>query len=141
MAVDRRAIGGPSARVIANGKEVGWAENVAGTEDITNSRVKVLGNIDAEELVPTDRRCDFTCGLVRIREEHATAMGIWPRGGTVEVMSMPALVIEIVDDDGNAIERILGCRAKSRRWGVDAAGIFTENCGWDAIRTEPVLGT
>ena len=141
MAVDRRAIGGPSARVIANGKEVGWAEAVSGTEDITNNRVKVLGDIDAQELVPGDRRVDFTCNFVRIREEHLTAMKIWPRGDSKAVMSFPALVFEVVDEDGNAIERILGAKPKRRAWSVDAGGLYTEQCGWDALRTEPVLGT
>lgn len=141
MGVDRRAIGGPSARVLANGVEVGWAENVSGSEDITNRAVEVLGDIDPEEIVPVRRRAEFSAGLVRIREEHATKMGIWPKGGTVDVMRMPPLVFEVVDDDGNAIERILGCRSKSRRWSVDAGGIFSENCSWDAVRSEPVLGT
>lgn len=141
MGVDRRAIGGPSAKVYANGQEVGWAENVSGSEDISNRPVEVLGDIDAQELVPVRRRAEFSASLVRIREEHVTKMGIWPRGGTVDVMRMPPLVFEVVDDDGNPIERITGCRSKSRRWSVDAGGIYSENCSWDALRSEPVLGT
>lgn len=141
MGVDRRAIGGPSYRLLCNGTEVGWAENVSGTEDITNRPVEVLNNIDPEELVPVRRRAEFSASFVRIRKEHVSKMGAWVRGNTAEVMNMPPLVFEGVDDDGNTIERIVGCRSKQRRWQVDAAGLYTEQCSWDAIRSEPVLGT
>lgn len=117
------------------GKVAGWATRVSGVQTITNLKVKALGNIDAQDIVPTDRDVSFTCGFVRIVKESLQIQGIWPRGGTVEILKWPFMTAELFDRIGDeSLYRFTGVRAANRTFTCDQGGILMLDTSWDAIR-------
>ena len=135
MAETKRAIAGARARLLVNGKEVGWATGVGCQETITVVAVDVLGNVDAEELEPVHRAVTFTADFVRIKKSDLMAMGLWPRGTTPQVVDFPPLTIEVYDGIADApIYKVEGAKPQSRNWRVDRGGLMTINASFMALR-------
>jgi len=77
-----RVFTGCRARFMLNGKKVGYATNVSGSEEITYDPIEVLDNIQVEEFVPTSYRCTFSASMVRIVGESVKSAGWFPSLGT-----------------------------------------------------------
>lgn len=131
----RRAFSSARCRFLMNGVEVGWGTRVSGSEAITNMKVKVLGELDVQDIVPTDRDVSFNVGFVRIVKESLQLQGVWPRGETVDILTWPLMSVELYDriEDG-PIYKIEGARAATRNWNVDQGGILMVDANYDAIR-------
>lgn len=142
MADEQRAISGAALLIRCQSQEVGFAENLNGTETISNQRVKAFGDIRGKEFVPADYMVEFRVAYFRIKELPLNRQKAWPRVDgqetTIRILQFPELTFEIVDQtDERVIERILRCRPKQRNFRCDAAGIFGEDAAWDAIETAP----
>ena len=129
------AISGARAQLLINGKPVGYATGVNASEDITNVRVNVLGDIDSEEIVPTSRTVSVNCNFVRILNNSLADQGAWVEGGTDAVLAFPDLSIVIQDrTTGNTIWTIEGARCQTRNWSVDSGGIMSTNVSFEALK-------
>lgn len=129
------AISGARAKLLINGKEVGYATGVNASEDITNVRVNVLGEIDSEEIVPTSRTVSVNCNFVRILDKSLQEQGAWVEGRTTQVLTFPEISIVILDRvTSNKIWSIEGARCQTRNWSVDSGGIMSTNVSFEALR-------
>jgi hypothetical protein len=130
----KRAIAGARAKLYFNGTTLaGWATGVSATENIQLQRVDVLGDIDSKEIEPVGRTVTLQADFVRITGEGLADMGIWPDGGTLDVINFPEMTAEIQDDyDSSVVHTISGLRAESRNWRVDRSGVMTQNATFQA---------
>lgn len=133
---NRRAFSGARAKIFFDGsKEVGWGTGVNGQETTQLARVDVLGDIDTQEIEPVGRTVTFSMDVVRILNEPLRVMGIWPEGGTADVINFPAMSVEVYDTVGDKVlYKITGCRPETRGWRVDRGDLMRVNCSFQAIR-------
>ena len=110
-----RGVSSARAKVHINGKEAGWATGVGVDESINQIPIEVLGEIDAVAIEATGRSVSVTCDFVRIKGKSLMEMGIWPRGGTSEIVEAPPLTIELYDIiTDQPIAKVEGCKVGSR---------------------------
>jgi len=130
-----RAVTSARAKVHVNGKEAGWATGVGVDESINQIPIEVLGEIDAVGIEATGRTVSVTCDFVRIKGKSLMEQGIWPRGGTKEVVEAPPLTIELYDViTDEPIAKVEGCKGQNISWRVDRGGIKTVNARFIGIR-------
>ena len=141
MAEKGRVFTGARARFIYNGKKVGYATNVAGSEEIQWDPVEVLDNIQVEEHVPVAYRVTFTASLVRIVGETVKTLGWWPKQGTSPATHLQNILLQgelsAVIEDSKTKQTIMTLeqvRLASHNFTVNARGIVGQDCTFVAIR-------
>ena len=82
MAEKGRVFTGARARFSIDGRKVGFATNVAGSEEIQNYPVEVLDNVEVDEFVPVAYRATLTASLIRIIGQTIKSEGFFPQGGS-----------------------------------------------------------
>ena len=96
-----RLFTGARARFSINGIKVGYARNVAVTEEIQYDPVEILDNIEVEEFVPVAYRVTFTASQFRIIGETVKSLGFFPNlGANTEehlenILGLPALPVSV----------------------------------------------
>lgn len=137
-----RPFSGPRAKIYANGNIlVGYATRVSGVETIQLVRDDVLGDIFTKDIEPVGVTVQFTVEKVRLIDESLQALGVWPRGGTIDYINFPELQFSIYDQVGDkAIYTVLGAKPESRNWSVDARGLMSTNATFQAKRLVDELG-
>lgn len=136
MADRNRPFSGARAKLFFDGNiEAGWCTGLSGSESMQLSRVDVLSNIDSEEIEPVGRTVQFNADFVRIKKRSLVKMGIWPRGGTKAVVTLPPMVAEVYDHvDDEPVYRIIGIKPESRTFRVDARGLMTSSASFQALQ-------
>ncbi len=129
-------ISGARARLYFNGTTLaGWCTNVRVSENTQLQRVDVLGDIDSQEIEPIGRTVTMTADFVRILAESLEEMGLWPRGGTAEILSFPEMSATIFDEVGGAaIYSIEGIRCEARNFTFDRGNLAQVNATFQARR-------
>lgn len=129
------AISGAAAKILVGSTTVGRATGVSATENIEQIPVQVLGEIDTQEHEAVNRTVQLTADFVRIRLSSLTEQGIFPRGGTVEVVNFPEMTWMVYDGVNDVvIWSIEGVVPESRTWRVDQGSIMTVNATFRARR-------
>ena len=136
MPGDYRAFSGARATLYFEGNiTAGWATGVRGTESIMLQRVDVLGNIYSEEIEAISNTVTMNADFVRIIGNSLQTMGIWPPGGTREIVNFPEMTATIWDEIGDTqIYKIEGIKCESRNFTVDRQGLMTVNATFQARR-------
>ena len=137
-----RLFTGARARFSINGVKVGYARNVALTEEIQYDPVECLDNIEAEEYAPIAYRVRFTAGLFRVIGETLKEKGWFPPvGGNVEehlqnILVSGDLTATIEDTKtGKIFATVEQVKIASHNWTVDArGGVVAEDMEFVAIR-------
>lgn len=131
-----RTITGKRAKLFADGKEIGFATGISGSESQMLIRVDVLNEIYSKEIVPSGRTVQVSAQLVRIKRGSAKALGLMASGkDTTAILNFPPITMVVYDAPGDEpIERIQGCVIEQRSWSVDQSGVFSENVSFQAIR-------
>jgi hypothetical protein len=112
------------------GRKVGYATNVSGSEEVQYDPLEVLDNIEVEEFVPVAYRATFTASLVRISGETVKSMGWFPKTGNDpeihlrNILDMGEMVAVIEDTKtGNKIATAEQLKMQSRNFTVNARGM------------------
>jgi len=141
MAEKGRLFTGARARFSINGVKVGYARNVAVTEQIEQFPIEVLDNIEVEEYVPIAYRVQFTASMFRIIGETVKTLGFFPEtGGNTEehlenILVSGDLVATIEDTKTSKIFATLEqVKVTSHSWTIDARGVVVEDLEFVAIR-------
>jgi|6_EtaG_2_1085325.scaffolds.fasta_scaffold48260_2 hypothetical protein len=136
------AFSGARARLYFNGNQLaGWCTGVRGTENIQLQRVDVLGDIDSQEIEPVARTVTMTADFVRILGDSLQAQGLWPQGGTPDVVNFPEMSAVIFDEiDQTAVYTLEGVKCESRNFQVDRQGIMTLNATFQARKLHDETG-
>ncbi len=137
-----RAISGARAKLYFNGTvEAGWATGVNINENISLQRIDVLGNAFSEEIETIGVSVTMTADFVRILGTSLQAMGIWPQGGTLDLVNFPALTAHIFDESGETvIYKVTGLKGESRQVRLDRQGVMTTNASWQGIKVTDETG-
>ena len=135
MAYTGRVVSGARARLIINGKVIGFATGVNISENIALQPVDVLGEIDPVEYEPLGRTVMMNCTAVRIKASSFKTLGVIPRGDTVEIVNMAeldALIEDVVT--GDIIMKVSRLKAEAFNARVDTTGIMTMDVSFRGIR-------
>lgn len=141
MAEKGRVFTGARARFSIDGKKVGYATNVSGSEEIEYQPVEVLDNIEVEEHVPVAYRVTFTASLVRIIGETIKSEGFFPAAGTSpeehlqNILLQGDMVCTIEDSKtGNVMMTLEQVKIQSRNFTINARGIVGKDVSFVAVR-------
>lgn len=134
---------GARARLVINGKKVGWATSVSGSEEIQYDEVEVLDNIQIQEHVPVRYRVTLSMGLVRIVGRTLKSEGFFPKiGGSAEdhlknILTNGELVVTVEDNEtGKILATYEQAKVASHNWTINATGIVGEDVSFVAIRSK-----
>jgi len=134
---------GARARFSIEGVKVGYARNVAITEEIEYQPVEVLDNIEVEEHVPVAYRVRFTASMFRIVGETLKSKKWFPKTGKstddhlTNILDTGVLSAQIEDTRTNKVISYLDqVRVASHNWTIDARGIVGEEMEFVAIRVK-----
>lgn len=143
MAEKGRLFTGARARFLIEGRKVGYARNVAVTEEIQYDPVEVLDNIEVEEFVPVAYRVTFTASQFRIIGETVKSLGLFPNvGGNVgehleNILISGDLVATVEDTStGKIFATLEQVKVASHNWTIDARGVVGEDMTFVAIRVK-----
>lgn len=132
---NERAISSAGCTFRINNKKVGSGQSARFSEAITNQPRFELGDVDAQEHVPTQRVVSLSVGLVRLKRRSLKAQGINPRGGTFDVLNFPEMVAELWDESEDVpIAKVEGVRFANQDISVDVGGIVMVQATFDARR-------
>lgn len=141
MAAKGRLFTGARARFSIEGTKVGYARNVAVTEEIQYDPVEVLDNIEVEEFVPVAYRVTFTASQFRIIGETLKSLGFFPSNGGdtnehLENILVSGDLVATIEDTatGTLFATVEQCKVASHNWTVDARGVVGEDMTFVAIR-------
>jgi len=141
MAEKGRTFTGARARFSINGKKVGFATNVSGSEEIEYQPIEVLDNIEIEEFVPVAYRVTFTASMVRIIGETIKSEGFFPQAGTspeehlTNILLQGDMVCTIEDSKSSRIMMTLEqVKIQSRNFTINARGVVGKDVTFVAVR-------
>jgi len=136
-----RVFTGARARFLLKGKKVGYATNVAGSEEIQYDPVEVLDNIQVEEHVPVAYRVTFTASLVRIIGETVKTLGFWPSQGSspedhLRNILLQGDLVAVIEDNktGKPMMTLEQVKLASHNFTVNARGIVGQDLTFVGIR-------
>lgn len=143
MAEKNRLLTGARSRFSIEGVKVGYARNVAITEEIQQEPVEVLDNIEVEEHVPLAYRVTFTASMFRIIGDTLKSRGWMPKNGAntedhlLNILTSGDMVATLEDTKtGKLYATVEQVKIASHNWTVDARGIIGEDVTFVAIRVK-----
>lgn len=143
MAEKGRLFTGARARFSIDGVKVGYARNVAVTEEIQYDPVEILDNIEVEEYVPVAYRVTFTASQFRIIGETVKSLGYFPNVGAnvdehLENILVSGDLTATVEDTktGKIFSTLEQVKVASHNWTIDARGVVGEDLTFVAIRVK-----
>lgn len=136
-----RIFTGARARLMINGKKVGWATNCNGSEEIQYDPAEVLDNIEIEEFAPTAYRVTFSASLIVIVGETMKSEGYFPKAGTSPAVHLANILLQgdmvAVIEDSKTKKKVMTLeqvKTASRNFTVNARGIVGTDVTFVAIR-------
>ncbi len=134
---------GARARFSVQGKKVGWATNVSGSEEIQYDEAEVLDNIQVQEHVPVRYRVTLSMSQIRIVGKTLKSEGFFPKiGANAEehlrnILTNGDLVATVEDNEtGTLIATYEQVKVASHNWTINATGIVGEDVTFVAIRSK-----
>jgi hypothetical protein len=141
MAEKGRVLTGARSRFSIEGRKVGYATNVNGSEEIEYQPVEVLDNIEVSEHVPTAYRATLTASLVRIVGETIKSQNFFPSAGksTEEhlqnILAQGEMVAMLEDSKtSKTVMTAEQVKIASRNFSVAARGIVGKDINFVLIR-------
>ena len=138
-----RLLTGARSRFLLDGVKVGYARNVAITEEIQYDPAEVLDNIEVEEHVAVAYRVTFTASQFRIVGTTLKSRGWFPATGKnsekhlENILTSGDLVATLEDTKtGQIISTVEQVKIASHNWTTDARGIVGEDVTFVAIRVK-----
>lgn len=136
-----RVFTGARARLLIEGKKVGFATNCAGSEELQLDPLEVLDNIEVDEFVPVAYRVTFTASLVRIVGETLKSEGYFPKSGQTSAEHLTNILlmgdmVAVIEDSktGKKIMTLEQMKTASRNFTINARGIVGKDVTFVAVR-------
>lgn len=134
---------GARARLSINGKKVGWATNVSGSEEVQYDEAEVLDNIQVQEHVAVRYRASLSMSQIRIVGQTLKSQGFFPKLGANSdehlrnILTSGDLVATIEDNEtGDILATYEQVKVASHNWSINATGIVGEDVTFVAIRVK-----
>jgi hypothetical protein len=138
-----RVFTGCRARFMIEGKKVGYATNVSGSEEVQYDPLEVLDNVEVEEFVPVAYRVTFTASLVRIVGETIKSLGLFPKTGNTTEDHLKNILLQgdmsaVIEDTGTSpatkVCTVEQMKMQSRNFTINARGMVGKDCTFVATR-------
>lgn len=136
-----RVFTGCRARFMIEGKKVGYATNVSGSEEVRYDPLEVLDNVEVEEFVPVGYTVTFTAALVRIVGETIKSQGFFPKTGVDTETHLKNILLQgdmsaVIEDTktGDKICTVQQMKMQSRNFTINARGMVGKDCTFVATR-------
>lgn len=124
---------GARARFKVDGRLVGFAGGVSGSESIDYEPVDVLDLLEVREYVPVAYRTTLNAQIFRVIGDSLKAQGIFPV--QENILTSGDLTCTVEDSlTGNTPMQFEGCKAQEHSFDVTARGIVSENITFVSIR-------
>lgn len=135
-----RLFTGARAKFSIEGTDVGYARNVAVTEEIVYEPVNVLGNIRVEEFVPVAYNVRFTASMFRIvgqtlkKQDWFAKVG-QDSGKHLENILLGKDMVATIQDSktGEILATLEQVQISSHNFSVDALGVVGEDMEFVAV--------
>ena len=138
---------GARARFSIDGIQVGYARNVAVTEEIEYQPVEILDNIQVEEYVAVAYRVRFTASMFRVVGETLKKEGWFPKLGQspnehLENILLNSGMVATIEDTktGETFATLEQVKVASHNYTIDARGIVGEDVEFTAVRVRDETG-
>jgi hypothetical protein len=124
---------GARARFKVDGRIIGFASGVSGSESIDYEPIDVLDLLEVREHVPVAYRVTLSTQIFRVIGQSLKAQGIFP---TLEnILTTGDLTCTLEDKvTGNTMAQFENCKASEQSWDVTARGVVSTNLTWVAIK-------
>jgi hypothetical protein len=120
-------------RVLMDGIEVGLLQNVRPSDDYGPEPASGIGDIHAQEYVPTMARHTLSVSKLALRKANLYKLGIIPENGEV-VLKGYVFDIEIIDKStGEVVRKYLNCSYASGDIEVTKHAIISYNATFNAL--------
>ena len=124
---------GARARFKIDGKVVGFAGGVSGSESIDYEPVDVLDLLEVKEFVPVAYRATLSAQIFRVIGSSLKAQGIFPV--QENILTSGDLTCAVEDRiTGNTMAQFESCKAQEHSFDISARGIVSENVTFVTIR-------
>lgn len=136
-----RVLTGARSRFSIDGRKVGYATNVNGSEEIEYQPVEVLDNIEVEEFVPVAYRCTLTSSWIRIVADTIKSNQFFPSAGKspedhlTNILNQGDMVATL--EDSKTTKTVMTAeqvKISSRNFAVAARGIVGKDITFVLVR-------
>lgn len=128
---------GARARAAVNGRIVGFAAGVSGSESVDYEPVDVLDLLEIREFVPTAYRATLSMQIFRIIGESLKQQGIFPKSDDLSILTSGDLTVTVEDKLTNSTAyQFEQCRAAENSWDISARGLVSQNLSMVCIRVK-----
>lgn len=124
---------GPRARFKVDGRIIGFAGGVSGSESVDYEPIDVLDLLEVREFVPVAYRATLNAQIFRVIGQSLKALGIFP---TLEnILTSGDLTCSVEDKQtGNTALQFQNCKAADHSFDIGARGIVSENVTFVTIK-------
>ena len=120
-------------RVIMDGQEVGMLQNIRPSDDYSPEPASGIGDIHAQEYVPTMARHTISVSKVALRKTSLYKLGVVPENGEAALKGM-VFDIEVLDRAaGDVIRKYLNCSYASGDIEITKHAIISYNATFNAL--------
>lgn len=138
-----KAFTGARALFSVNGKKIGYAKNVSGSESIEYIPLEVLDNVEVEEFVAVAYRVSLSASMFRIVGETFKSNGLFPSNGKntadhlLNILNIGEMDAQLVDTKTKKIiAQYTQVKVASQNFTVDAKGLVGNDVEFVAIRVQ-----
>lgn len=124
---------GARARFKINGRLVGFAAGVSGSESIDYEPVDVLNLLEVREFVPVAYRATLSAQIFRVIGKSLKGLGIFPVEENILTSGDLTCTVEDVIT-GETMAQFEQCKASEHSFDITARGIVSENTTFVTIR-------
>ncbi len=127
------------ARVLLDGQEVGLLQNVRLSDDYGPDAASGIGDIHAQEYVPSMARHQLSVSKLALRKSSLYKMGVVPQNGE-EVLKGLVFDFEVFDKaTGDVLRKYLKCSYASGGVEVQKHAIISYDCQFYALDVSGTL--
>ena len=128
-------LSGARCRLKVDGRIVGFAGGVSGSESVDYEPVDVLDLLEVREFAPVAYRCTLNCQIFRVVGSSLKALGIFPTGPDENILTTGDLTMTVEDKiTGNTVAQFEQCKTNEHSFDITARGIVSENLTLVTIR-------
>jgi len=124
---------GARSRFKINGRVIGFAGGVSGSESIDYEPIDVLDLLEVKEFVPVAYRATLSAQIFRIVGNSLKSQSIFP---TLEnILTSGDLTCTVEDKlTGSTLAQFEACKAQEHSFDITARGVVSENVTFVTIR-------
>lgn len=135
---------GPRARLILDGRVVGYCTDCSGSEEVMYEPIEVLDNIEVKEHAPVGYRVSFRAGLVYVLNNSlkGSNMNVFPKTGPdadvhlLNILNKGEFVIQLLDavNSSTVMMTLEGARIASHSFNIGSRASVSQDVVFVARR-------